>query len=364
MAGNVSEASLPLELEIDSSPPLPPEIVGINEDSGLPGDGVTNDVSLQLVGIAEPGAIIEFEIADQPISGTTQTNDDGSWEFDLTGIIDSDGTFEIRASAIDIAGNRSEISQPFRVTVDTISPSAPSLVSIEQDTGGESSDGITRDNTLKFAGFAEPGSRVGVSETSLGEIGIANANDLGGWEFDFSGTVLSDGSYEFSAVSLDLAGNVSEVSNVLTVTIDTVSPTLPTLDRIVADTGAAADDGVTSDNTLVFEGTGEAGASVTLNEVTLGELGTSLVNADGRWSFDYQSVTLADGSYEVTTTSTDLAGNESVGSAVFQFTVDTGAPGTPSIIRIDEDRGVSDSGPNNQRHAAGIFWLGPCWCDR
>ncbi|MGC4072093.1 MAG: Ig-like domain-containing protein [Nibricoccus sp.] len=54
------------------------------------------------------------------------------------------------------------------------------------------------------------------------------------------------------------------------------------------DTGASSTDGVTSDNTLVFGGTAEANATVTLSRSGLGVIGTTTASSSGVWIFELQ----------------------------------------------------------------------------
>ena len=68
-------------------------------------------------------------------------------------------------------------------------------------------------------------------------------------------------------------------------TVDTGVPVAPAVTAITTDTGVSGADGITSDNTLVLSGTGQANASV---EVFLDavSLGTVTANGAGAWSFD------------------------------------------------------------------------------
>ena len=72
---------------------------------------------------------------------------------------------------------------------------------------------------------------------------------------------LADGVHNFTAVSTDLAGNVSAISTVLSVTIDTSAPVVPSIAAFSTDSGTAGD-GITNDNTLTLTGSAEANATV------------------------------------------------------------------------------------------------------
>ncbi|MVB73264.1 hypothetical protein D6U90_02880 [Vibrio cholerae] len=84
------------------------------------------------------------------------------------------------------------------------------------------------------------------------------------------------------------------------------------IDSITEDTGSNTSDFITSDNQLVISGSVElaAGDSLTVNfngtDYTT-ENGLSII--DGKWTLDVTGTTLKDGTYQVTATVTDAAGN-------------------------------------------------------
>ena len=170
-------------------------------------------------------------------------------------------------------------------------------------------DGITSDPAL--TGTAEAGSTITVSngDTVLGTV-VADA--AGAWSFL---PTLADGSYSLTVTQFDLAGRTS--SGAVSLTLDTTPPVLTA--ALASDTGTAGDS-VTKNPALT--GTAEANRTVTLrNGATL--LGTTTADATGAWSF---LPSLADGSYTLTASQTDLAGN--TGSTTISLTLDTTPPKT------------------------------------
>jgi hypothetical protein len=97
----------------------------------------------------------------------------------------------------------------------------------------------------------------------------------------------------------------------------------PVITGISEDKGEA--DGVTSDTTLSFTGTAEAGATVRLYKDG-SDTSITATATDGTYTLDYTSTTLAEGTYTFTTKATDPAGNLSTASAGFVVTVDTTLP--------------------------------------
>ena len=106
------------------------------------------------------------------------------------------GSYSFTATTEDLAGNLSAASSALVVVIDTVSPPAPVISGINQDSGASGSDGVTNDNTLVLNGTAEVGSLVTLSEPGLATIGTTTADSSGNWSFDFTNTVLADASYE------------------------------------------------------------------------------------------------------------------------------------------------------------------------
>ncbi len=105
--------------------------------------------------------------------------------------------------------------------------------------------------------------------------------------------------------------------------VDTSAPSAPT--QSVAKNAA----GYVVGNTPYVAGIAEANATV---KVYSGAnlIGSGSANASGFWGIT--TVPLGDGSYSITSTATDGAGNVSAASAPFAFNVDATAPATPSAL--------------------------------
>jgi VCBS repeat-containing protein len=97
---------------------------------------------------------------------------------------------------------------------------APVVTGISQDTGTNTADGITHDNTLTFSGTALGGATVELFINGVSK-GTTLANNLRAWTFDHTGTVLADGVYSVTAKQTDLALNPqSAASSAFQVTVD------------------------------------------------------------------------------------------------------------------------------------------------
>jgi large repetitive protein len=79
-------------------------------------------------------------------------------------------------------------------------PDAPVITYISDD-AATPNDFITSDNTILINGTAVPYSTVNVSRSDIGSIGSTTADEEGNWSFDYSETVLNDGTYTFFATT-------------------------------------------------------------------------------------------------------------------------------------------------------------------
>ena len=156
-AGNASAQSTALALTIDTTPPNAP---AFSTPSGL-----TDNAQPPISGTAEPGSTIRLYDGTSLV-GTAIVNANGSWTITPSAPL-ADGGHTFTATTTDAAGNSSPLSQPINVVIDTLSPLAPTLISVSQDTGNPS-DRITSDNTLTITGTAVPGSTITVYDSSSG----------------------------------------------------------------------------------------------------------------------------------------------------------------------------------------------------
>ena len=314
-------------------------ITGIEQDTGRSDrDGITKDNDLDVLGTADPGAVVELLLDGDSQGSTSADPITGDWTFNLAP--QADGTYRLTALQTNPATNISTLSAPFDVTIDT-TIAAPLITGIDQDTGASSTDGITMDQTLLLSGTADPDTTLTLSEAALGVLGTTTSSASGQWTFDFTATTLPRGDYQFTAVAEDIAGNVSARGPPFDVTVDTAIAA-PVILGIEQDTGSSGSDGITADPTIVVTGTADAASTVTLTEslAGLGVLGTAVADSLGGWRFDFTGTTLADGNYRFSAAAEDLAGNISVPSAPFDVAIDSVAP--PLILALDP---ASDTPP-------------------
>ena len=128
------------------------------------------------------------------------------------------------------------------------------------------------------------------------------ANGSGAWTY--TTVALADGTHSLTATATDAAGNTGAASAALSVTIDTTAPNAPV---IVSDT-------IVNTNKVMLTGTAEANSKVTVFDGGA-LLGTATADGSGAWS--YTTNPLSDGPHAFTATASDVAGNTSPVSPIY-----------------------------------------------
>src|ERR1700722_1362528 len=177
---------------------LAPTLASFSPDSNVVDDGITNVNHLTLTGTAVAGSSVEVFDGTTEI-GTATANGSGAWSFATATL--ADDTHAFTSKAMDAAGDVSAASAALTVTVDTIAPNAPNIIS---DTPSATAFLVT--------GTAEAGSTVKLYE-GANLLGTGQASTSGTWDINTGS--LSPGTHDFTATATDAAGNVSVVSAAL-----------------------------------------------------------------------------------------------------------------------------------------------------
>jgi hypothetical protein len=345
-AGNVSAASQPLSITIDSRAAVTPSALALTAetDSGASNqDGITNATAPGVTGKAEAGATINlFDGATK--LGTAVADDAGVWT--VAGVELAEGVHHLTASSSSLTGTVSAPSTELVVTIDRTAPQAPAAPALAaaSDSGAQG-DGITNVATPALHGSAEAGASVALfdGDTQVGS-GVADAD--GAWSI--SAGALADGAHSLTVKATDAAGNVSLASAALALTVDTKAPDAPTELDLVAgsDTGVSDSDNITGDTTPTITGRAEAGSTVVLSD-GLVRIGTTVADETGHWEFTPASALAFHfgGLHNLSAKAVDAAGNTSAGSTLLKITVDTSVPVTPTNLNLADsaDSGVSNT---------------------
>ena len=301
-AGNISAASAAITVTVDVTPPKSPALTTLTS--------FTNNTKPTIAGTAEAGSTVTVYDGSTAL-GTANAGSDGAWSFTpLTAL--SAAAYTIAAMSTDAAGNISAASTAITVTVDVTPPKSPVLTTLTSST-----------NNAKpvIAGTAEALSTVTILDGSTA-LGTAVASSAGVWTFTPT-AALSNGAHTVTAMTKDLAGNVSDASTAITLTIDTAAPDKPVLTTA----------GMTTNNTKpVIAGTAEVGSTVTVYDGTTA-LGTAMAGSDGAWSFTPVTA-LSAAAHSITAKSMDAAGNISAASAAITVTVDVTPPKSPVLTTL------------------------------
>ncbi|MCE1398393.1 Ig-like domain-containing protein [Enterobacter cloacae] len=339
-AGNPSGQSNAWTIIVDGTAPAAPVITQVVDDvpertGSLDLNETTNDSTPTLSGTAAANATVTIRVDGVDI-GTTVADGLGAWSF-TPDIPIAEGPHTLTAVATDAAGNISDVSNSWGITIDSVAPDAPVITQVVDDVperlGALNPGDSTNDTTPTINGTAEPGSTVTIRQDGVDLITVP-VDSNGTWSFT-PATPLGNGTYTFTAVTTDGAGNTSPASGGFTLTVDTTPPAAATIATVTDDVGGVngpLTSGDTTDDTQpLLQGTAPADTVITVYDGTT-LLGTATLDGSGGWSFT-PVIPLTDGPHTLTVHATDAAGNTTI-STPFELTVDTVAPATPDIPAI------------------------------
>ena len=266
-------------------------------------DLTTNDTTPELTGtVNDPNAVVVVTIDGNDYTATN--NGDGTWTLaDNAVAVLAEGSYPTSVRATDAAGNT--VANTGTVVIDTTAPT----VAIN--------DLTTNDTTPELTGTVNDPNAV-VVVTIDGNDYTATNNGDGTWTLaDNIVALLAEGNYTAVVTATDAVGNVATDTG--TVVIDTSidennNGQTVTFDSISNDSGVAGDF-ITSDSTLIFNGTVDLGDNTTLTvtvdgtSYTFGTDPELTIDGSGNWSLDLTGTTLPAGTYAVVATVTDEAGN-------------------------------------------------------
>ncbi len=258
------------------------------------------------------------------------------------------GTFAIGASLAPTAsGTYSASSGTGSLSVRPAAPSAPDLAT-GSDLGSSSTDNNTSDNTplIELPGSGTAGNTITVTATKAGSTNVTCSYVLPATGCSLG--TLSDGTWSITATESHPTAGASTASAALSVSIDTSAPTAPGVPDLASssDTGTSNTDNKTNDSTPTLSATGGiTGDTITLSATN----GTSTVTC----SYVVGSATsctlptLSDGTWTVSSSVTDLAGNTTNNPTSLSIGIDTSATGGLAVdLATSSDTGTSSTDDN------------------
>lgn len=337
--GNTTPFSADFTITIDTQAPAAPGVIGVADGDGntIDTNQITQESQPRLSGSGTAGDTITL-YDNGNVIGQTLVGADGRWQFTPPAAL-GDGAHLLTARANDPAGNESPESISFTLRVDTQAPDAPQILSAAITSGeGEvllANGSITNQRMPTLSGTGEPGAIITLYNNGA-VLDTVQVNPQGSWTYPLTSN-LSEGLNVLTATATDAAGNSSPTSGVFSVTLDTLPPAQPDA-PLISDNVAPVigNNGATNDTTPTFSGTGEIGSTIILYN-NGSEIGRTTVGDNGSWNFTPAALT--PGTYIITVTETDVAGNISPPSASVTFAVDTTAPANPVITFAEDNVG-------------------------
>ncbi|MEB5754525.1 Ig-like domain-containing protein [Citrobacter cronae] len=320
-AGNTAESARIL-VTVDTSTWI--ELDKMNPDGGLySNDYVTARTTPTFQINGETGQPVKVYIDGKYVE--TITISGRNYQYTVPQALD-DGSHTIRFDIADAAGNTASTGDQ-KFTIDTVNDTPVTLDNIN----GESVADHTVDGTIyindisagiKLSGMAEANSYVTVKINGM-TVSNVWADGTGKWSVNVNPMLLSDATWTVQVSSEDRAGNDSTVST-FTIVIDTSISQFTA--NVQDDKDSSADKWVVNNRTPVFNGVGEAGATVTLMVAGM-VVAITTVAADGTWSI--KASALPEGTSNLTFTIKDTAGNTQ--TINHDILVDSVAPNTPTV---------------------------------
>ncbi|MEK8079449.1 Ig-like domain-containing protein, partial [Pseudomonas sp. XK-1] len=369
-AGNLGSVSNSLSFAVNtSSVSQTVQILQVQDDvdpvqGNVATGGATNDTTPTLSGsistALSAGDVVEV-LRGGSVIGTASVSG-STWTYQDSGLLNG-SSYSYTARVVNAGGNQGAQSTAYTLTVDTTAPTQTVTIAnyadnVDPNQGNYASGTTTNDSTPQLNGTlsATLGSGETVAVYRDGTfIGTATVSGTS-WSYQDAG--LADGNtYAYTGRVVDRAGNLGSESAVLTLSVDTSTPTQSVLIAAVTDNvdplqGTVTNGGTTNDTSPQLSGTITTalnmGESVAIYRDGV-MLGTATTNGTA-WT--YQDAGLVDGdSYSYTARVIDAAGNVGAQSASYAFTIDTTVPTQTVAINSYQD----DTAPNQGSYGSGTI---------
>ncbi|EKA6954245.1 non-fimbrial adhesin SiiE [Salmonella enterica] len=332
VAGN-QQTSAPLKVTIDGTLTTPVIELAAGEDSGTVGDRLTNH-DRPVFDIHQVDSDVTRVMVKVTYNGKTHEEaavfTNGQWRFTPSASW-ADGSYQLAVVVEDLAGNVKE-SAPLEVRIDTTT--TINNIVLLNDTGVQN-DQLTNVAKPSFR-IDVPGDVVQVRVTLDGGANwnVIRKNADGQWIFDSPNTLV-DGTYTLRVEATDEAGNIANKDLVFNIDTNIQVPTIA-LDA-GQDTGANTADNITNISRPTFT-IGNVDPDVIKVVVTIDGHDYNATKVGAGWQFTPGNA-IPDGSYNITVTVEDKAGNTAT-SKPLPVVIDTTA-------EIESVTLVTDSGDSD-----------------
>ncbi|EIP6658697.1 non-fimbrial adhesin SiiE [Salmonella enterica] len=332
VAGN-QQTSAPLKVTIDGTLTTPVIELAAGEDSGTVGDRLTNH-DRPVFDIRQVDSDVTRVMVKVTYNGKTHEEaavfTNGQWRFTPSASW-ADGSYQLAVVVEDLAGNVKE-SAPLEVRIDTTT--TINNIVLLNDTGVQN-DQLTNVAKPSFR-IDVPGDVIQVRVTLDGGANwnVIRKNADGQWIFDSPNTLV-DGTYTLRVEATDEAGNIANKDLLFNIDTNIQVPTIA-LDA-GQDTGANTADNITNISRPTFT-IGNVDPDVIKVVVTIDGHDYNATKVGAGWQFTPGNA-IPDGSYNITVTVEDKAGNTAT-SKPLPVVIDTTA-------EIESVTLVTDSGDSD-----------------
>jgi len=334
---NTSAESPDLTVTLDTAAPTLSgvDLVPASDTGTSNADNITSDATPTIEFTAENGATVEVDWANGSGFVAVSAGTGSAQQETLGSAYASDGAKSISARATDAAGNAATTS--IAITVDTTPPSLNAFARQAPADQATNADSLTFRATFSEDVFGVDTANFAASGTSATVTGAATVTSDTVFDLTVSGGDLADldGTVGIDLAAgqniADIAGNALPTSEPATDETYSVDNTAPTV---------AVDSLTTTDSTPSLSGTVDDD-DATLGLTVDGQTVTPTNNGDGTWTLaDDTLLALANGTYDVTVTATDPAGNEDSDATIDELMI------TPDTDGDGVNDSVENAGPN------------------
>jgi hypothetical protein len=294
------------------------------------GDGTVNlaeaEAGVVVTGTADPGALVEVTLGE--VTQSTVTDSGGNWRttYRLEDIPGGDYMSDVVATTTDAAGNVARVDAQVHVDTQVDNLSLNDLNIAIGSTGEQVINADIAAAGFPVTGTIEPGSSVIV--TIAGVSHTATVNPDGSWVAQFQPNEITGTEYiaDMKVDVVDPAGNPASIEGQVPVDL--------LVNELSRDPGPVAGDDVVNAleaaDGVTLTGQVEAGSTVMID--AFGKSYPATVDAAGNWSLTLPGadIPLADDTFPVVVTATDIAGNSS--EIRDSLTVDTMTPDSPDLV--------------------------------
>ena len=382
-AGNESPQSPSLAISIDTTAPSAPTVTAVPENSNggvnaaeasdgsiiqvaIPADAKAGDVLTLTIGSGPSTQTVTYTVLAGDVGSTANVPVDAPTLAALP-----EGSIPVTATLTDATGNTSAPSAAFTFLIDRVAPIAPSIASVPENAGGginanEGADGTTVNITLPSG--TKAGDTITLNVGGMAVSYVVTAGDVlgGSSTVPVSAAILAsavaptgEGPVSLTATVTDAAGNTGPTSAPFSIDVDLSGPGAPQITDVPDNSMGGISVAEAADGSIVNVDIGGIGAKVG-DVITLDWGGTPVTYTLTATDISNNSAPVAvsnavintrgSGTFDLTTTLTDSAGNVSPPSTPFTVKVDVVLPFAPTITAISES---ADGGINAAEAADG-----------